>query len=108
MADTLKSIARSWAEGDSNISPAADILAWVTERNAATAVDIHKTTLDRCAPWFYDPAEGCIRNENRSFFTIAGLQGEGFEQPIILQQEIGYLGILCKEIGGRPRSSRGT
>ena len=63
-------------------------------------MDIHKTTLDRCAPWFYDPAEGCIRNKNRSFFTIAGLQGEGFEQPIILQQEIGYLGILCKEIGG--------
>lgn len=38
------------------------------------------------------------------FFSICGLKaeldGELVEQPVILQDEIGYLGILCKEIHG--------
>ena len=100
MTDTLMSIARSWAEGDSCIAPTREILEWVAERNANTAVEIRKIALDKCAPWFYDAGEGCIRNENRSFFTVTGLRGAGFEQPIILQDEIGYLGILCKEFEG--------
>ena len=100
MTDTLMSIARSWAEGDSCIAPTGEILEWVAERNANTAVEIRKIGLDKCAPWFYDAGDGCIRNENRSFFTVTGLRGAGFEQPIILQDEIGYLGILCKEFEG--------
>ena len=55
--------------------------------------------------WFYDKREGCIRNRNHSFFQITGLEktltgGERQTQPIILQQEIGFLGIICKEIDG--------
>ena len=100
MPDTLLSLARSWCAEDSPLSPTADILAWVRERNANTAVEIRKIPLERCAPWFYDAAEGCIRNENRSFFTITGLRGPDFAQPVILQPEIGYLGILCREFDG--------
>lgn len=100
MTHTLLSIARSWRCTDSNVNPTASLLAWVEKRNAETAVEIHKISLEECAPWFYDSAEGCIRNQNRSFFTITGLQGEGFMQPVIVQSEIGYLGILCKEIDG--------
>ena len=86
MTDTLRSIVRSWA--DPGAGTEAELLAWVAEQNAAASVDIRKITLDECDPWSYDPAEGCIRNRDHSFFTIAGLRGEGFEQPIILQQEI--------------------
>ena len=100
MPDTLLSLARSWCAEDSPLSPTADILAWVRERNANTAVEIRKIPLERCAPWFYDAAEGCIRNENRSFFTITGPRGPDFAQPVILQPEIGYLGILCREFDG--------
>ena len=100
MTDTLKSIVRSWCAEDSPVSSTADILAWVRERNANTAVEIRKIPLERCAPWFYDAAEGCIRNENRSFFTVTGLRGPDFAQPVILQPEIGYLGILCREFDG--------
>lgn len=98
--NTIMSISRSWSMLDSDVASTQELLSWIAERNANTAVEIHKTSLERCAPWFYDPAEGVIRNQNRSFFTIAGFQSPEFEQPIILQQEIGYLGILCKEIGG--------
>lgn len=100
MNDTLTAFLRSWLEKDSNVTSTEEILSWVARRNADTAVEIHKIPLEECAPWFYDSDEGCICNENRSFFSIVGFQSRSFEQPIILQQEIGYLGILCKEISG--------
>ena len=100
MSDTLRAIVQSWIELDSIVTPTVELLEWVRQRNAETAVEIHKIPLENCAPWFYDTIEGCIRNDDRSFFTVAGLRYENFEQPIILQQEIGYLGILCREING--------
>lgn len=100
MNHTLRSIAQSWCTSDSAISHTADILAWISRRNTETAVEIHKIDFSACAPWFYDRQEGCIRNANRSFFSITGYKGHGQSQPVILQAEIGYLGILCKEFDG--------
>lgn len=75
-------------------------MSWISRRNAETAVEIHKISLSACTPWFYDQQEGCIRNENRSFFSITGYKSAGRSQPIILQEEIGYLGIICREFDG--------
>lgn len=100
MNDTLLSISRSWCCSNSAVNPTSDILSWITQRNTETAVEIHKIDLSACAPWFYDSSEGCIRNPNRSFFTITGCKGPGLSQPIILQEEIGYLGIICQEFDG--------
>lgn len=100
MIDTIKSIVESWSGENSDVTPMQDILEWVSERNANTVVEISKTTLERCEPWFYDAGDGSIHNEKRSFFSITGLRGGALEQPIIIQDEIGYLGILCKEIEG--------
>lgn len=100
MNNTLYSIAHSWCEPDGRLHSTAEILDWVRQRSAETAVEIRKIPLEDCAPWFYDRAEGCIRNQNRSFFTIPGCKGPGFQQPIILQDEIGYLGIICREFNG--------
>jgi oxidase EvaA len=83
----------------------SDILSWIDGLNSTVQVDIRKTTLASCG-WFYDEASGRIVNPARSFFQIAGFRqsdGQGrkiSEQPIIIQDEIGYLGILCKEFGG--------
>lgn len=63
-------------------------------------MEIYKISLSACAPWFYDGQDGCIRNENRSFFSITGYMGSECSQPIILQEEIGYLGIICREFDG--------
>ena len=105
MDKTLYEIAKSWGSLDSAISPTADILAWITRRNAETAVEIRKIDFAACQPWFYDRQEGCIRNQAYSFFSITGYRqtgpdGGAVEQPIILQEEIGYLGLICQEIGG--------
>ena len=105
MNQTLVSIARSWCIQESSINSTEELLEWIASRNENAAVDIQKTTLEKCTPWFYDREEGCIRNEKRSFFTITGYElkeedGSCRCQPIILQPEIGYLGILCREIDG--------
>ena len=82
-----------------------ELLSWIRERNRDIHVDIRKTDLAHCTPWHYDEARGEIRNEDGSFFQIKGIRvtevdGRVTEQPIIIQDEIGYLGIICKRFGG--------
>lgn len=105
MTNTLYSIAKSWWTPDNQVTPTAELLSWVQARNKTVAVEIHKTTLEPKGFWFYDRNTGCIRNQNNSFFTIIGYRkllpdGTEISQPIILQEEIGYLGIICQEING--------
>lgn len=104
MTDTLLSIARSWCVQDSAIHPLEELLEWINERNKTVAVEIHKIGLEESDFWFYDEKNGYICNRNHSFFSITGYRritdGKCVSQPIILQAEIGYLGIICKEIDG--------
>lgn len=105
MNDTLLSIAKSWGIEDSPLNSTTELLAWVEQRNETVEVEIEKINFAECAPWFYDKEEGCIRNQNRSFFTINGFEqkrsGEtAVTQPILMQREIGYLGIICRKING--------
>lgn len=105
MNHILFSTAQSWCILDSSVNPMSSILSWIKERNETVSVDIHKIQPEKNGFWFYDQEEGCIRNQSHSFFTITGYQqtmpdGRVVSQPIILQQEIGYLGIICREING--------
>lgn len=101
---------RSWLanEGANSFD---SIHEWVMERNANTPVEIERVALADCAPWHYDESSGRITNDMGSFFQIAGLRkfersletGErrvAAEQPVLLQDEIGYLGIVCHEFDG--------
>ena len=68
-------------------------------------VNIEKVDFSYDGFWYYDNETGYIRNRNKSFFQLAGYQEIENdlivgEQPIIIQNEIGYLGIMCKMIEG--------
>ena len=81
-----------------------ELMDWLKEQKASQSVSIEKVLLEDCSPWYYDEREGMIRNEKGSFFRIGGIRGEYedgsvIEQPIILQKEIGFLGIICRKIG---------
>lgn len=81
------------------------VFSWVAEKNENLKVCITKNNLSDSGSWFYDKEKGEIRNQTASFFQIRGLQqfiGDKMilEQPILIQNEIGYLGIICKEIDG--------
>ena len=95
----------SWRATDGNVNSTADILAWVAELNNSTQVAIAETSVDSDSFWFYDDYAGEILNRKRAFFSIKGMRlfedGQFVrEQPIIFQQEIGYLGIACRMIDG--------
>lgn len=80
-----------------------DILGWIKEREETLQVNVTHISLKQCSPWYYDENEGCIRDKGRDFFQIYGLrQHKGdtllAEQPIIVQDEIGFLGIIACRI----------
>ena len=81
------------------------IVDWVAQKNANLRVSITKNKLTESESWFYDEEQGEIRNQTNTFFQIRGLQQYQdsnmiLEQPVLIQDEIGYLGIICKEIDG--------
>lgn len=82
-----------------------ELLQWLEERKSNLKVCLDKISLEECIPWYYDRQDGMICNPKRSFFQIVGIRqtkhtGEIVEQPIILQEEIGFLGIICCKIHG--------
>lgn len=81
------------------------LLKRIAEKNREIKVEMKKTELSDCGNWYYDESKGEIRNYDGSFFQIKGIQKyEGgqavMEQPVIIQNEIGYLGIIRKKISG--------
>lgn len=103
--ETLLSMVRSWGETERTACATSSILEWVAEKNRTVQVSIQKAGLTSQSQWFYDEQQGCIRNQSGSFFSVMGLRvtredGSVLEQPVLLQPEIGFLGIICKEIDG--------
>lgn len=84
------------------------IIKWIDILNDSLNVSVQKEFLEDSNFWFYDEEKGIITNKNNSFFHITGLREtyklngkeQLIEQPIIIQNEIGYLGIICKEFEG--------
>lgn len=106
MKNICYEIIQSWADREGNVNSLKSIEDWIDERNAKLKVNIEKVDFSYNGFWHYDNGDGYIRNDNNSFFQLAGYQEIEedrilAEQPIIIQNEIGYLGIICKMIDGR-------
>lgn len=103
---TLMRLMESWKTVENPFNSTKEILEWISDKNKTLKIKIEKRAFDYSGNnWHYDPVWGGIKNKNGSFFQIKGLQRtiEGNvvqEQPIIIQNEIGYLGIIGKEIDG--------
>lgn len=98
-------IIESWNNTVGTVSSMEELRSWIDTRNQEIKVDIRKVDFSYHGFWYYDEKDGYIRNQNNSFFQVAGYQEIEndqiiCEQPIIIQDEIGYLGIICKKIGG--------
>lgn len=96
----IDKIVQSWSCKDGKINTTEEILNWIRQRNAEVHVDINKIKPKEDKVWKYIPEKGVIANQNGTFFTISGYKFDDIEQPIIIQNEIGYLGMLCSEIEG--------
>lgn len=99
-------IINSWRNIEGSVNTLEDIHRWIEVRQKDMYVKISKIDFLYNGFWYYDENDGYIRNKNNSFFQLAGYQEIEEdkiikEQPIIIQDEIGYLGIICKKINGQ-------
>lgn len=83
-----------------------EIRAWIQERNKNIEVKVNRVDFKDLQLWRFDE-QGCLRHQTGKFFSIEGIRVETdfgskktWQQPIINQPEVGYLGILTKEIDG--------
>ncbi|MEU4349623.1 NDP-hexose 2,3-dehydratase family protein [Streptomyces sp. NPDC023838] len=80
---------------------------WFAERGRATDYRVKEVPLDRLTGWHTDPDTGNLVHHTGRFYTVEGVQvsvrdGASWSQPIIVQPEIGILGVLAKEFDGVP------
>lgn len=83
-----------------------EIIKWLIEQNKKTQVHVSKIHFREMKGWLFDENMN-LRHESGKFFSIEGIQVttnwgeiERWEQPIINQPEIGYLGLITKEFDG--------
>ena len=79
---------------------------WIRQRNQEVEVDVKLIPFNEMEGWRVDE-NGSLRHNSGKFFSIEGIHIEtdygktpSWDQPIINQPEVGYLGILTKEING--------
>ncbi len=80
---------------------------WFAECRLNSFAHTERISLDRLNGWHTDPHTGDIRHQSGKFFSITGMAVdipdgpvEHWHQPIILQPEVGILGIIVKELDG--------
>ena len=83
------------------------VIEWLRIRNNAIKVNVTKIDFQDLDHWVLDKKNGLLNHKSGQFFTIEGIHVKTnwgkvseWEQPIINQPEIGYLGIITKEIDG--------
>lgn len=91
---------------DKVLNSSETLSQWIQRRNQEVEVSVEQIPFTEMKGWYAD-ADGSIRHESGRFFSIEGIHVKTdvydipeWEQPIINQPEIGYLGILTKEFDG--------
>jgi len=80
---------------------------WIEEKNIEVIVNLTKISFCDLDKWHFNKTNGNLVHETGGFFSINGIkvqtnwgEKQKWEQPIINQPEIGYLGIITKEFNG--------
>lgn len=99
-------IIRSLLTKENPFNSTAEIKTWIKERNEEVNVEVEKISFSSMKKW-HSEKDGSLHHDSGRFFSITGIEVqtdyEGvshWQQPIIMQPEVGYLGILTKEIDG--------
>lgn len=91
---------------DNPFNTTEQLQEWIENRNREVGVDVQLIPFSEMEGWLVDE-DGCLRHNSGKFFSIVGIHVEtdyglvnSWEQPIINQPEVGFLGILTKEFDG--------
>lgn len=84
-----------------------EIENWLKQKRAETKINIRPVALNQLNQWSYSTKTQNLVHQSRKFFSIDGIHVKSslpvvpeWQQPIINQPEIGYLGFLVKKING--------
>jgi len=82
-----------------------DVLSWIKQKNEEVSSNIIQIPLSELKGWSY--VDERIQHNSGSFFSIDGIRVttnfglmSQWDQPIINQPEIGFLGFIVKKMGG--------
>lgn len=91
---------------DNPFNSTEELKSWIAERNRTIKVEVGKIPFKDMKGW-HSNEDGSIQHDSGRFFSIVGIDVRTdygstphWQQPIILQPEVGYLGILTKEFDG--------
>ncbi|MEV6926516.1 NDP-hexose 2,3-dehydratase family protein [Dactylosporangium sp. NPDC051485] len=102
--DPNEQLARSLAATEGIGPRTADVPGWLTERRHAGSARVRPIPFAELDGWSFDPHTGNLGHRSKRFFTIEGLDvqrpGRQWQQPIMVQPEIGILGIVAREFDG--------
>ena len=87
--------------------PTDEICRWIAERRDAHRFRVRQIPFHEMDKWLFDQETGNIQHESGRFFSIDGIRVNTnwgavseWEQPIINQPEIGFLGFITKKFDG--------
>ncbi|ABP54632.1 NDP-hexose 2,3-dehydratase family protein [Salinispora tropica] len=84
----------------------SDVPDWLAAERLACRTRVRQIPFADLDGWSFRAGSGNLRHRSGRFFTVEGLHvvrpdvGMEWQQPIIVQTEIGILGILAKEFDG--------
>jgi dTDP-4-dehydro-6-deoxy-alpha-D-glucopyranose 2,3-dehydratase len=83
------------------------IIRWMKEQNSQVHVQVKSSLFSKLEEWYIDENMGSVRHKSGRFFSIDGIDIKtnwgslkNWQQPIINQPEVGYLGFIAKEFDG--------
>ncbi|UFQ18662.1 MULTISPECIES: NDP-hexose 2,3-dehydratase family protein [Streptomyces] len=87
---------------------AEEIRGWLHRRREEVRFSVDRVAFDDLDGWSFAPGTGNLVHRSGRFFTVEGLRacvGEPpgqaeWHQPVIVQQEVGILGVLAREFDG--------
>lgn len=105
--DLPERIARSAAATSSARTSLADCLAWLNRRRAKHPPPVRSIPFSELDGWSFNAATGNLAHRSGRFFSIEGMnirvegpETRSWDQPIIVQPEVGILGFLATEFSG--------
>ncbi|MFE7953015.1 NDP-hexose 2,3-dehydratase family protein [Streptomyces sp. NPDC057426] len=103
-AGTTERLARSAATTRGAHRTTAEILEWLDFHRVTCGTEIRRIPFAGLDNWSFAPDTGNLRHSSGAFFTVEGLRVDrpdgSWQQPVIVQPEIGILGILAQEFDG--------
>ncbi|WP_370935360.1 NDP-hexose 2,3-dehydratase family protein [Amycolatopsis sp. cg13] len=103
--DEDESIAVSAAVTDSAVTPNKDVDQWFAAHRARSDFSVTRIPFAEMDHWGFAGDAGALAHDSGRFFSVAGLRlepdsGPAWDQPILVQREIGILGLLVRDIDG--------